>query len=709
MMKKSLFLWLVLTLVAFALIAGGGGCGGGSDGADDVNVIGGGGDDDDVINPVAFESGEDVIVTTQIIGEAGGTIEAGVTDAPIDGISVRFPAGALLSDTSVSLGYNSGTLTPNEGSYYGVNLVLNVDDVPEFNFPVEICTPLPNTYETPIPFYIDDEGRLNPCETTDIDREKGTFTFVTLHASTYSCIFYVDSEGKISTSNNILHTGFSPKNDGFQVENNGSIYNPGGECFGMSSFSLWYFKNIKESKGAFYPKYMDVVGKSANGNNVKGQDIIATRSHLSMDQLSGFKYLHEDGEYSDISRFTKIIKAMINSGPVLLDLYYPGEASGFWDWLGVWDSANKKIAGHTVLAYAYKVSDDGTTGEISIYDPDRPGEERKILFESGKFKPYDSSWVYGNPEYKLVFLGGDGTYVAEHQREKFQNILDDADANFHNNAGAVIKITSHKNGEHVSANAITFTGEIESGEILVKKISVFEKTENKSLLGELEVGEDGKFSFDNLILREGENHLFFEVEGNRGKSGKGLLPNNMTTEDFVIYCDAEKSIIRVTLQWNTNNTDVDLYVIDPSGDYSYYHHKETADGGVLDVDDVDGLGPENWTLKTTDTIRYGEPYKVRVHYYEDNGVGSSNYLVNIKLYEGTEREYNFPTFKGNLAVSNYENDAPSANGPDWRNITSVVLTKSESASEVSATTLRDGMINITIPVPSYEDRAKNKN
>ena len=147
----------------------------------------------------------------------------------------------------------------------------------------------------------------------------------------------------------------------------------------------------------------------------------------------------------------------------------------------------------------------------------------------------------------------------------------------------------------------------------------------------------------------------------------------MDMRDFILNCDVDNSVMLVTLTWDTNNTDVDLYVIDPSGDCSCYYHKKTADGGELDIDIINGYGPEHWTLLRTNTIRYGQPYKIRLHYFSDHGNGPTNYTVKVKLYEGTDREKELPIIRGNLAQDDSSNYRPDGTGPDWVDIAEITL------------------------------------
>lgn len=55
--------------------------------------------------------------------------------------------------------------------------------------------------------------------------------------------------------------------------------------------------------------------------------------------------------------------------------------------------------------------------------------------------------------------------------------------------------------------------------------------------------------------------------------------------------------IRIVLSWSTDNTDIDLHVIDPMDEECYYGHKNTAIGGRYPHDFTQGFGPEEFMLK----------------------------------------------------------------------------------------------------------------
>lgn len=50
--------------------------------------------------------------------------------------------------------------------------------------------------------------------------------------------------------------------------------------------------------------------------------------------------------------------------------------------------------------------------------------------------------------------------------------------------------------------------------------------------------------------------------------------------------------VKFTLSWDTD-VDLDLYVAEPNGEIIWWQNRTSVTGGVLDVDDTDGFGPEN--------------------------------------------------------------------------------------------------------------------
>jgi tetratricopeptide (TPR) repeat protein len=74
------------------------------------------------------------------------------------------------------------------------------------------------------------------------------------------------------------------------------------------------------------------------------------------------------------------------------------------------------------------------------------------------------------------------------------------------------------------------------------------------------------------------------------------------------------SDLRVTISWNTDATDVDLWVIEPDGTKCYYQHSRTKNGGELSQDQTQGYGPERYQIKNAKPGMY----TIIVHYYSAN-------------------------------------------------------------------------------------------
>ncbi len=91
----------------------------------------------------------------------------------------------------------------------------------------------------------------------------------------------------------------------------------------------------------------------------------------------------------------------------------------------------------------------------------------------------------------------------------------------------------------------------------------------------------------------------------------------------------------VTMMWNTDQTDVDLHIIEPSGEECFYQHKDTRSGGKLTRDITDGFGPEMYTLPQAPE---GE-YRLLVNYFANN---QNRTDMRSKVYLTIYREFGTP-------------------------------------------------------------------
>ncbi len=95
--------------------------------------------------------------------------------------------------------------------------------------------------------------------------------------------------------------------------------------------------------------------------------------------------------------------------------------------------------------------------------------------------------------------------------------------------------------------------------------------------------------------------------------------------------------IRIVMNWNMNNTDIDLWVTDPNGEKCFFSNTETAIGGRISDDFTEGFGPEQFMLKSAIKGKY----KIEIDYYGDTQMtlaGPTTIMAEIYLHYGTDKE-----------------------------------------------------------------------
>jgi hypothetical protein len=91
----------------------------------------------------------------------------------------------------------------------------------------------------------------------------------------------------------------------------------------------------------------------------------------------------------------------------------------------------------------------------------------------------------------------------------------------------------------------------------------------------------------------------------------------------------------ITMMWNTDRTDVDLHVIEPTGEECYFEHPRTRMGGRMTRDVTEGFGPEMYTLEQA---KAGD-YRVLANYF---GSDTNRSKVRSKVYITIYRNYGDP-------------------------------------------------------------------
>lgn len=134
---------------------------------------------------------------------------------------------------------------------------------------------------------------------------------------------------------------------------------------------------------------------------------------------------------------------------------------------------------------------------------------------------------------------------------------------------------------------------------------------------------NGRFS-RSLVPGPGQNSLIVEAVYNK----------RVYTDSVEFYSKAPYKSLKIISMWDTDGTDVDLHVIEPGGEECYYGHRNTSTGGSLDVDIVNGYGPEIYTR----TAPLKGNYRIKVKYYSDNGHPQTMVTIYIVVDEGTPTE-----------------------------------------------------------------------
>ncbi len=107
--------------------------------------------------------------------------------------------------------------------------------------------------------------------------------------------------------------------------------------------------------------------------------------------------------------------------------------------------------------------------------------------------------------------------------------------------------------------------------------------------------------------------------------------NGEGESNTITFCekgDPPAQELLVILSWDTDDTDIDTHVYSEGSEVAYYSLSQPW--GDLDIDDVDGFGPE--TVTTTPETA-GQNYEVKAHYYSDHGNGPTEVTARVIYYD----------------------------------------------------------------------------
>jgi len=137
---------------------------------------------------------------------------------------------------------------------------------------------------------------------------------------------------------------------------------------------------------------------------------------------------------------------------------------------------------------------------------------------------------------------------------------------------------------------------------------------------------DGRFEGIHLIALNEINHLI--AQHPKEIDTKGI------PEYFLVQLPMD---IRIVLNWDADNTDVDLWVTEPNQEKCMYSYKLTSNGGRISNDFTQGYGPEEYLIRNAPK----GTYRIQAHYYGNHRPtlsGKAILTVQFYQYYGTPYE-----------------------------------------------------------------------
>lgn len=136
---------------------------------------------------------------------------------------------------------------------------------------------------------------------------------------------------------------------------------------------------------------------------------------------------------------------------------------------------------------------------------------------------------------------------------------------------------------------------------------------------------DGRFEGIHLIALNEINHLI--AQHPKDIDTKGI------PEYFLVQLPMD---IRIVLNWDADNTDVDLWVTEPNQEKCMYSYKLTSNGGRISNDFTQGYGPEEYLIRNAPK----GTYRIQAHYYGNHRPTlSGKAILTVQLFQNYGTPY----------------------------------------------------------------------
>ncbi len=208
----------------------------------------------------------------------------------------------------------------------------------------------------------------------------------------------------------------------------------------------------------------------------------------------------------------------------------------------------------------------------------------------------------------------------------------------------VFEFSSPEDGEHFDDNVIEVEGRIHLEDPNGNEFP-FENRYAVLTLNDVDqeiLINNGRFT-ERISISQGSNKIKMRATSIAG--------NTDESDELTVYGDFSEPSIEVTLAWNTPTADLDLHIWNPEGEHCYYGNMHISDGS-LDIDDVEGYGPETFTAQ--DAIN--GIYIVRINSYSLDNDEYSDANVQVRILGETYGNYGPHRF----SAEDHNGDDPAA-------------------------------------------------
>lgn len=364
---------------------------------------------------------EPVIDAEQTVLSSGGTITVNKKGSPLNGMTIKVPAGAYPAETKFTVSSSEITGQGYNPALKFISPLINIENGGTYSSDIMTAIIPCVVPENSIPlafYYHKEDNRLEYIPVLDYNERS-----VTIALRHFSTPVIGSFDKSYIEESNVIDTGFMPGVDDFSFVNRGSAIAPRGHCAGQSMAAIWYYKYLKASKGNLFGQY-DNYGLNPNINfktkDLQEDDVMAyrlasvTQKEFSVSgkapdwNMSSWNALRTN----DQTRFDQLCALMKFAGPQILLIQKL-------------DNSKTISSFHAIVAYRVEGN------KVYVADPNKPGKtDRYVEFNNGKFSTYSSAdnaqaLEAGNTvQYNMFFPFGETALVDFNQMKGFWEALD---------------------------------------------------------------------------------------------------------------------------------------------------------------------------------------------------------------------------------------------------------------------------------------------